>query len=59
MTNYEWIKSLPVDKLVQVLYNTGSVCADCPVFEYCKKYYDLDTCEGRIKRWLEREVNND
>ncbi len=56
MTNYDAIKAMDKDKLVELLFSFTS-CGDCPVSKERCKY--TETCAAAINDWLNEEADDD
>ena len=56
MTNFEYIKSLDYDDILQIFIQKIT-CSDCPALKKCR-YNSLDCCTN-IKIWLDEEYKND
>lgn len=54
MTNYEKIKAMSVEEMVEGIRKTAKGCGNCPAREYC--VLDFKTCEKTVQEWLESEV---
>ena len=49
MTNYEKIKAMSVEEMVNYISDSLNVCEDCPA-------YRDETCDGLISRSCEEEL---
>lgn len=56
MTNYEYIKNLDCDDLVELLYLKIS-CAVCPAYNNC--ITNSLSCKDNLNKWLTEEQKND
>lgn len=53
MTNYEKIKAMSVEEMADYFNCLSCYCSCCPV---CGCDMTLESCQKRIEKWLESEV---
>ena len=56
MTNYDRIKSMSVEEMVNILYNEDLPCISCMAYDECD---GTNNCQEKIKQWLLQEVKDD
>lgn len=58
MTNYEKIKQMSIDEMVEYLLKiTADLCEACPLERLCSN--ELNSCNLTVKYWLESEADNE
>lgn len=55
MTNYERIKSMSIDEMVELISKGECYCCKQTTDQFCVEM----TCEQGIKQWLESEVETE
>lgn len=65
MTNYERIKNMSIEQLANCISKFAQ-CDNCLAEEFCNKINNCDidnlvimSCEQRLKKWLESEVETE
>lgn len=57
MTNYERIKQMSIEEMVELLGN-GDICKHCKYGDKVCFCFEWITCEMGIRDWLNNEVEN-